>query len=396
MCEKIPFMQTKEIKFDKNPKQEPALQTMLTHKYSILYGGSRSGKTFIIIFFVLFRALKRKSRHAILRFRLSHLEQSIIHDTFPKVAELMGVKYKINQNKYYIELPNGSEIWYGGLDDKERVDKILGNEYNTIFLNEASQISYHAYMTVLTRLSQRVLKTDKDGNPLLDENGNEMTVENRLIIDENPPSKAHWTYKLFFDHIEPKENILIKSPEKYGVIQMNPTDNVSYMGNDYLETLDNMPKEYRVRFRDGEFGDVELGTLFYERNINRNRILSKDLPELKETVIGVDPGISSKEGSDRTGIIVVGKGYDGRGYVLDDLSDIYTPKQWADEVCKAYKKYNCSWVIAETNQGGEMVTHTIYTANENIPVNTGSRQTAGCSSHHPRYWVCTERQKGFR
>jgi hypothetical protein len=358
----------KEISFDKNPMQEPALSMMLNHKFSLLYGGGRAGKTFIILFLILIRATKRKSRHAILRFRLSHLEQSIIHDTFPKVAELMGIKYKINSQKYFISLSNGSEIWYGGLDDKERVDKILGNEYNTIFLNEASQISYHAYTTVLTRLSQRVVKTDKDGKPLIGDDGEEETVENRMIIDENPPSKAHWTYKLFFDKIEPKEGTLVKNPDKYGVIKMNPEHNLHYIGKDYMETLDNMPKDYRRRFKDGDFADIILGSLFTEKNIAKNRINRKDLPELKETVIGVDPGVSSEEGADETGIIVVGKGYDGRGYILDDQSDVYTPKQWADKVCELYIQYNCTWVIAEKNQGGEMVSHTIHTANENIPV----------------------------
>jgi phage terminase large subunit len=95
----------------------------------MLFGGSRSGKTFLLVRNVVFRALKApKSRHAIFRFRFNHVKSSIVQDTFPKVMDLAfpGVKWNLNKTDWYVEFPNGSQVWFAGLDDKERTEKILG------------------------------------------------------------------------------------------------------------------------------------------------------------------------------------------------------------------------------------------------------------------------------
>lgn len=101
--------------------------------HTMLYGGSRSGKTFVIVRAILTRGLAYKSRHAVLRYRFNHLKGSVIYDTLPKVMGLCfpGVADHCHMDKsdWFYSLPNGSEIWFGGLDDKERTEKILGQEY---------------------------------------------------------------------------------------------------------------------------------------------------------------------------------------------------------------------------------------------------------------------------
>ena len=66
------------------------------------------------------------------------LRASIALDTLPKVFRLCfpGKPLKRHRTEGYFSLENGSEIWIGGLDDQERVEKILGKEYATLFLNE--------------------------------------------------------------------------------------------------------------------------------------------------------------------------------------------------------------------------------------------------------------------
>ena len=127
--------------FVKTPKQCEAVRLMGDDpKYTLLYGGSRSGKSFIIIRQIIIRALKEAgSRHLIVRFAFNHAKQSLWHDTIPKVLALCfpGVKPVLNKSDWFIEFPNKSQIWVGGLDDKERTEKVLGNEYCTIFVNEA-------------------------------------------------------------------------------------------------------------------------------------------------------------------------------------------------------------------------------------------------------------------
>ena len=308
-----------------------------------------SGKSFIIMFLMLFRGLKKKSRHAVLRFHFSDVKKSVIKETLPDVAELMGLQYKLNQQDWYVILPNGSEIWFGGIDEGRGLDRILGKEYSTIWFNEASEISYDAYTTALTRLAQ------KSG------------LKNRVFIDENPPKKTHWTYKLFFSKLDPSDkSTLIKNPEDYGYIQMNPGDNLQNISEDYVQMLESLPKDKRKRFLEGEFADEEKGALFSEGNFNKNRLIKH--PELKEVVVSIDPATTVTENSDETGITVEGKGFDNRGYLLEDRSGKYTPKEWAEIGVKLYKKWDANMIVAEKNQGGDMVKHTIQTVSSNVPV----------------------------
>src|SRR3990167_7182325 len=126
-------------------------------QHVMLVGGSRSGKTLLLVRGICVRAMKApKSRHLITRFRFNHCKQSIVLDTFPRVMSLAfpDVPYELNRSDWYATLPGDAEIWFGGLDDKERTEKILGNEYSTIVLNECSQIAWSSRNTVVTRLAQ--------------------------------------------------------------------------------------------------------------------------------------------------------------------------------------------------------------------------------------------------
>jgi hypothetical protein len=98
--------------------------------------------------------------------------------------------------------------------------------------------------------------------------------------------------------------------------------------------------------------------------IAQNRVCSA--PTLKRTVIAVDPAVSAHGKSDETGIIVAGLGEDGHAYILADLSGRYTPAQWVSAVHKAYDAYEADRVVAEINQGGALVEHTLRTLDDRI------------------------------
>src|ERR1700743_3618977 len=145
--------------FELTARQQKAtvlLGSPATH--SMLYGGSRSGKTFTTSGPIIPRGLAHKSRHAVLRYRFNHLKGSVIYDTLPKVMDLCfpGVADLSHMDKsdWFYKLPNGSEVWFGGLDDKERTEKILGQEYASMFLNECSQIPWASRNMAITRLAQ--------------------------------------------------------------------------------------------------------------------------------------------------------------------------------------------------------------------------------------------------
>ena len=104
-----------------------------------------------------------------------------------------------------------------------------------------------------------------------------------------------------------------------------------------------------------EILDDNPGTLWKRANIDEFRVFTA--PDLYRLVVGVDPAVTSKEDSDLTGIVAAGR--DRRNpphfYVLEDSSDIFTPDQWAQAVLKLYYKRKADRVIAEVNQGGDMV-----------------------------------------
>lgn len=338
-------------------KQLKTLDILLKRRYSLIYGGRRSGKTFIILFFILLRAKAKVSRHVIVRFHFADLKKSMMRDTFPKVCAAMNLEYTMNNQDNFAKLPNGSEIWFCGIDEARGLDKVLGTEYSTMFFNEASQIKYSTYQFVLSSLAE------KSG------------LRTTVIIDENPPLKSHWTYKVFFEGIDPGERTLIpKFEENYEHYRINPIDNLNNIDSEYMEQLDNLPPKLRKRFRDGEFGDDIIGALFTEKNINKNRIIIdadirkaviEDL-DLIEIAVSVDPAITAKANSDETGIIVVGRDRNNRGYVLDDKSGIYTPSEWAAVAVDLYKEYNADFIVGEINQGGDMVKYTIKVEDENV------------------------------
>lgn len=326
----------------------------------LLMGGSRSGKSFIIVFAMCFIALRTPlSRQLIARFRFNHVKNSIWLDTLPKVLKLCfpGVSVKWNNTDHYIQFDNGAEIWIAGLDDKERIEKILGMEFLNIFLNEASQISYAAYNIIKTRLAQLCYAVVKDK-----ETGEEKEVEvkRRIFIDENPPTKKHWTYRVFFENIDPISKTRLNAND-YASLKMNPDQNLENIASDYLETLQSMPEAQRKRFMDGEFSDDSLDALWTSDLIGKYRIQPEDCPVLREIVVAVDPATTSDEDSDETGIIVEGVGFDDHLYVLEDLTDKVSPTEWAKISCAAYHRWQADFIVAETNQGGDMVETIIRT-----------------------------------
>lgn len=93
-----------------------------------------------------------------------------------------------------------------------------------------------------------------------------------------------------------------------------------------------------------------------------------DVDSFKRIVVAVDPAITSNEESDLTGIIVAGIDVNGHGHVLEDHTDMYTPGGWAKKAVELYYKHGADRIVAERNQGGEMVRHTIESEDNTVPI----------------------------
>jgi hypothetical protein len=326
----------------------------------MLFGGSRSGKTFLLVLIVVVRALLApKSRHAILRHRFNAVKSSVGMDTLPKVMAqcFPDVPYKLDRTLWLLKLPNDSEVWLLGLDEKERTEKVLGQEFATLLFNECSQIEWGARNMALTRLAQNVVKTD--GEP----------IRLKAYYDCNPPAKSHWTYKLFVAKRDPDTGEPVSRPEQYREMRLNPSDNEQNLPAGYIATLDQLPARMRLRFRDGEFADDVAGALWRLETIETWRALD-DLPDMVRVVVAVDPsgsGDVDNADHDEIGIIVAGVGTDGNGYVLEDASVNAGPATWGQVVASAYDRNMADCVVAEENFGGAMVKHVVQTARARTP-----------------------------
>lgn len=333
--------------------------------YCMLFGGSRSGKTFLAIRNIVLRAIKAPgSRHCILRFRFNHIKSSIIFDTFPKVMKICfpEIEWKLNKSDWFVKLANGSEIWFGGLDDKERTEKILGNEYATIYFNECSQISWLAVGMVITRLAQKV-------DEVID-NAVGKQLAMRLYFDCNPPNKLHWTYLLFIKKVQPETKEPLTKPENYVSIKMNPKDNVENLTDGYLDTLASLSPRLRKRFEEGEFADANPNGLFADETIDKWRVLDGRVPDFIRIVVACDPSGSDdtdNADNDAIGIVVAGLGTDGNCYLLEDCTVKAGPAVWGRVTTSAFDRHAANVVVGETNFGGAMVKYVIQTSRPGTP-----------------------------
>lgn len=115
--------------------------------------------------------------------------------------------------------------------------------------------------------------------------------------------------------------------------------------------------------------DVE-GALWSTKLIDDNRITLSDFKEkvkIERTVIAVDPAVTDSKDSDSTGISVVGISKN-QAYVIADCTIKGSPNAWARAAIDAYTKYGASMVIAEQNQGGDLVTMNLRTIANNLPI----------------------------
>ena len=333
--------------FRETEKQFEALDLLGSVATNILlYGGSRSGKTFILLCAIVARALKAKSRHLVLRFRFNHVKTSVWHDTLPKVLALMfqELPVKWNHTDYFVEFQNGSQIWIGGLDDKARTEKVLGTEYSTMFFNECTQITYESVQTALTRLAE------KSG------------LVNKAYFDCNPAGTKHWAYRMFIEGVEPTDVRAHPRPELYASLLMNPEDNEENLPDEYIgSVLGVLSRRKRERFQFGKWLDKVEGALWDDDIIPH----IQGVPECDRIVIGVDPAASSGESADETGIIVAGRWGDNGG-ILDDLSDRLNPNAWGHRAIDACEQWRADLIAGEVNNGGEMVENTLRTIDHNV------------------------------
>jgi phage terminase large subunit-like protein len=131
------------------------------------------------------------------------------------------------------------------------------------------------------------------------------------------------------------------------------------LANVFLDEIKNRYDGTRLGRQElyGEILEDVPGALWSYTNLDNNRVTKH--PELKQIVVAIDPAVTADEDSNETGIIVCGIDENDHGYIIEDASGIYHPQEWSTLAVKLYDKYKANYIVAEVNQGGEMVVNTI-------------------------------------
>jgi predicted phage terminase large subunit-like protein len=256
---------------------------------------------------------------------------SIIPEFIEKI-ELLNKEedFEITQNEIVNKL-TGSKILFKGIRTSQgtataSLKSISG--VTTFLLDEAEELVDE---TVFDRIDLSIRSKDKP---------------NRVILVMNPSYKSHWIYKRWI--AKPKTDCTY--------IHTTYLHNRQNLSKSFLDAAERTKSENLHRYNHlflGEWLDDAEGMLWNREIINRSRIPSA--PELVRKIVAIDPAITANIGSDETGIVVLGKDERGRIYVLEDLSGKYSPNEWSSLASSAVIRHGADCIVAEKNQGGEMV-----------------------------------------
>ena len=171
----------------------------------------------------------------------------------------------------------------------------------------------------------------------------------------------------------PKTTKLLRTildDEKTHVTTGSTYDNSANLADTFLDAVRKTYEGTRLGRQElyAEVLDEASGALWNRSLLAKCEIEKDQVPTLNRIVVAIDPAITSNAESDMTGIVVAGVDVNGTAYVLEDHTGRYTPQQWASKAVELYHEHLADRIVAERNQGGDMVRHTLHTEDETLPV----------------------------
>lgn len=146
-------------------------------------------------------------------------------------------------------------------------------------------------------------------------------------------------------------------------------DNSSNLAPKFLQTILHKYGGTRLGRQELEAELLEQaeGSLWKRDQIERLRVAEYQLPPLIRIVVAIDPNASSAEDANECGIVSAGLGDNGHAYVLDDISGVFAPNEWASRAIGLHRERRGDRIIAEINNGGEMVENTLRMVDPSVP-----------------------------
>lgn len=199
---------------------------------------------------------------------------------------------------------------------------------------------------------------------------------------------AAWRYPEAFDQLmfglrlgKNPQCIITTTPKPLPIIKnLIEREDVFITSGSTFENKDNLSESalamMRERYEGTALGRQELyaeiiddidGALWNPSLIERTRLAADTEKDLTSIMISIDPAVTANEDSDETGIVVVGKGIQGEYYVLEDLSGRHSADKWARIAINAFYDWEADRIVAEVNNGGDLVERLIRNIDPNVP-----------------------------
>lgn len=307
-------------------------------RYKGAYGGRGSGKSHFFAELAIDRCVQTGgTRIVCVREVQKSLKESVKLLLEDKIQSL-GVGARFGVHSDHIVTPGDGLVLFQGMQD---------HTAESIKSLEGFDIAYAEEAQTMTARSLEFLR------PTIRKPGSE------LWFSWNPRLPSDPVDGLFRCQSPPTDAISVKS---------NYSDNPFFTAELEAERADAF-KNNRERYGHiwlGEYEPTVRGAIWDRATIHQYR--RQEAPQMGRIVVAVDPAVSSEPDSDEHGIVVCGSGHDKRGYVLADFSARGTPRQWATRAIAAYDRYNADAIVAEVNQGGEMVKTTLESVRPGIRV----------------------------
>ena len=146
-------------------------------------------------------------------------------------------------------------------------------------------------------------------------------------------------------------------------------DNAANLAGTYLEAVKAQYEGTRLGRQElyAEILEEAEGALWTTETLDNAQIDLKDVPVLNRIVVALDPAVTANAESDMTGIMVAGVDVNNKGYILADYTDKLSPEGWAQKAVELYHQYHADRIVAEVNQGGDMVKTTLRGVDETVP-----------------------------